>query len=287
MRAADLEIYIERYDQFCSLVSDSELFETGLSFKLIIDYNLMTLLKDSELDFLKDKNSFMALPYVLRRTNSKVFDLAQKLESESVIKGILLRNPEEIGHYTGHVSRNLKLISDAGIYSFNDNSISFLSGLVDEITLPIELNKGEKKGLLRSNETMGKEHFSVMVYGRVPMMISANCTYKTSGQCSPKDYFEDYGFLKDRLNNDFPVVRHCDECMNIIYNCVPISLHKDIEAYEGCNLRLCFTIESGKQMKSVIHSYIDLLLGKVSDIASEIEKTTGGYTTGHEKRGVE
>ncbi len=286
MRAADLEIYIERYDQFCSLVSDRELFETGLSIKLIIDYNLMVLLKVSELDFLKDKNSFMALPYVLRRINSKVYELVEKLEGDGVIKGILLRNPEEMGHYTGHELRTLKLITDSGIYGFNDTSIRYLSNFVDEITLPIELNKGEKKGLL-NNSSIGRERFCVMVYGRVPMMISANCTYKTSGQCNPKDYFENIGFLKDRLNNDFPVVRHCDECMNIIYNCVPLSLHKDIEAYEDCNLRLCFTIESGKQMKSVIHSYIDLLLGKVSDIASEIEKTTGGYTTGHEKRGVE
>ena len=42
MRAADLEIYIERYDQFCSLVSDSELFETGLSFKLIIEMSFIS-----------------------------------------------------------------------------------------------------------------------------------------------------------------------------------------------------------------------------------------------------
>ena len=287
MRASDLEIYIERYDQFSGLYSDSNIFDSGLNIKLIVDYNLMVLLKDDELSFLKEKNAFMALPYVLRRTNSKVYELAERLESESVIGGLLLRNPEEMGHYTKHRPKSLKLISDSGIYSFNDTSIKFLSGLVDEISLPIELNKGEKKGLLNDNSSLGRDFFSVMVYGRVPMMISANCTYKTSGQCEPKDYFEDIGCLKDRLNNDFPVVRHCDECMNIIYNCVPLSLHKDLGVYEGCNLRLCFTVETGKEMNQILHSYIDLLLGKVSDIASDIEKITGGYTTGHEKRGVE
>lgn len=287
MQSSDLEIYIERYDQFYSLISDIEIFSSGISVKLIIDYNLMAILKESELALLKDKNTFIALPYILRRTNSKVYDFVSRLESESVIKGILLRNPEELGYYTNNKPETLKLATDAGIYSFNDNSIKVLSGMFDEITLPIELNKGEKKGLLNDNSALGRERFSVIIYGRVPMMISANCTYKTSGQCNPKDYFEDFGYLKDRLNNDFPVVRHCDECMNIIYNCVPLSLHKDIASYEGCNLRLCFTIENGKQMNSVVHRYIDLLLGKVSDIASDIEKITGGYTTGHEKRGVE
>ena len=287
MLSADLEIYIERYDQFKSLISDKKIFDTSIPVKLIIDYNLMSLLKDSELDFLKGKNTYLARPYVLRRTNSKVFDFVSKLEAESVIKGILLRNPEEMGHYLSHRSVSLKLISDSGIYSFNDSSVKFLSESVDEITLPIELNKGEKRGLLNDNSSLGRERFSVMIYGRVPMMISANCTYKTSGQCTPGEYFENFGFLKDRLNNDFPVVRHCDECMNVIYNCVPLSLHKDIDVYDGCNLRLCFTVETGEQMNQVIHKYIDLLLGKVSDIASDIEKITGGYTTGHEKRGVE
>ena len=107
------------------------------------------------------------------------------------------------------------------------------------------------------------------------MMVTANCLSKTTCECSPEN--RERITLIDRYRKEFPVMRNCRHCYNIIYNSVPLSLHQSMEKWNGkVDLRLDFTIEPGEETSRILKAF----WGRGEIPYSE-------YTTGHEKRGVE
>ncbi len=65
--------------------------------------------------------------------------------------------------------------------------------------------------------------------------------------------------------------------MNIIYNSVPLSLHREFSKWcDFVRIRLDFTVESGEETERILNVFL-----------SGAEPGEGQYTTGHEKRGVE
>lgn len=279
--SSNIEVYVENYDQFKALKS---LFKEGtLLNKVLVDYNLCKILKDEDFSYLKDTDSFIALPYVLRAKDGKVFDDSSNWLDKGFFKGFLCRNPEELGYI---IKNNIKnpVVLDSGLYSFNMEAFNSFKEYGCEITLPLELNGKEKRNLISKDDSAFTK--CVVGYGRVPMMITANCLFKTSGLCGKENDLSE-GTLIDRLSNNFPVKRYCSQCMNVIYNCLPTSIHKEICKYRNCNVRLCFTTESYDETLKVTALYSDLLSGKRDDISNDLEKVIPGYTTGHEKRGVE
>ena len=93
-----------------------------------------------------------------------------------------------------------------------------------------------------------------VVYGRTPMMITANCVRKTMGVCNKSnDSFAQS--LQDRYKKELPVYANCIHCYNEIYNAVPMSLHKEIKQLKkhGFSVfRLDFTNENGKQTNAIL-----------------------------------
>jgi len=90
--------------------------------------------------------------------------------------------------------------------------------------------------------------------------------------------------LTDRYRKEFPVYTNCSCCYNVIYNSVPLSLHKLFEEKKILgNLDACridFTTESGREADEVISYFIGLEDNYMEPFYTE-------YTTGHLKRGVE
>ena len=84
----------------------------------------------------------------------------------------------------------------------------------DELTLPVELNEKE----LAAAGCAGKE---LIVYGRLPVMVSAQCVRRTVSGCDRKPGLL---WLKDRMGKEFPVRNCCRFCCNTIYNADPLSL---------------------------------------------------------------
>ena len=86
------------------------------------------------------------------------------------------------------------------------------------------------------------------VYGRAPMMISAGCVRKTSGQC--KGSGDAFLQIRDRMGETFPVRCVCgrdrDLCHNVIFNSVPLSLHA---AWDDMAARLCAGFNCGQHKK--------------------------------------
>ena len=138
----------------------------------------------------------------------------------------------------------------------------------------MELNLNEMKQL-------GNPGNEMVAYGKIPMMVSAQCLKKTTKGC---DHKKEVLVLKDRKNSDMQVKTHCDFCYNTILNSKPLSvigMEKDIKKIAPGTLRLWFTTESERETKAVIRKYFDYFI-KGLDV-----ENVSDFTRGHLKRGIE
>lgn len=224
---------------------------------------------------------YLALPYILRERDSAYLRrLAEALkQAEPFVKGFLVRSLEglawarKICGKRENGSPAYQWIPDAGLYCFNADALAFFRDFSKEITLPYELNAGEAAHLVRAAGERGVGA-SLIVYSRIPMMITANCLQKTAGICSTGGEKKGQLLLKDRRGNTFPVEINCEHCYNIIYNCVPYSLQgakKERERIGADALRYDFTLEDGAQCTAILEGNVPF----------------PDYTAGHCKRGVE
>ena len=227
----------------------------------------------------------IALPRILRETDNAYLERLTAMAKESgVFSGFLIRSADGLGFLRGREKKNrFHLHLDAGVYAWNSQAVLELGEGIDSLCLPFELKLGEQRQLLeqvsRIRETQSGENvfsgvFEKVVYGRLPMMVTANCILRTAEGCTRESGIT---MLRDRLGKEFPVARNCRHCMNVIYNCVPLSLHGQLAKWEKlARLRLDFTVEGRDETARIL----DAFLGGSGNWPRE-------YTTGHEKRGVE
>lgn len=234
----------------------------------------------------KDSKLYGAAPYIVRRKDHALLKKLQSLLLSGVLDGVLVRNSESAAYFAETVSRD-RIVLDAGLYIWNREALHFWESRAGEFFLPLECNRWELKELLDACPDR-EIAASAILYGRLPMMVSANCVKKTMGECSRKRGIVP---LTDRYGKQFPVYSDCLSCYNVIYNGVPLSLHgyaKDKIPSDG-NYRLDFTLEKGEEARQIIQ-YFDRLIGgepKGGMEQSEIPACIQEYTTGHYKRGVE
>ncbi len=241
----------------------------------------------------------LALPYVFRSRDAGYADgiLSLTAEGNGTFSGVLVRSVDELGYFAKRSGTGL-IHLDAGVYVWNSGAAKQLSPLADSLCIPYELRASEQGQLLQHGQG---QVFEKIVYGRIPMMVTANCIRRTAlGWCAAEG--RDQGFhdgrgakgrnpghsggcgtegwelsLTDRYGKRFPVVTDCAHCTNVIYNSLPLSLYGEREKWMGkARLRLDFTIEGGGEMTSVLNAF---LLGDDLRLPER--------TTGHEKRGVE
>lgn len=166
------------------------------------------------------------------------------------------------------------LYFDHGMYTFNHLASKAMKKYgASRMTIPVELN---------SREICEADiHGEMIVYGHLPMMVSAQCVKKTTDGCTKKP---ELLYLKDRKGKEFPVRNQCRFCYNTIYNESPLSLSGlsgEVNRFSPCSLRLNFTVEDRKTTGAVLAAFYDEYMnGKKS--APE-----GNFTRGHFKRGVE
>ena len=214
---------------------------------------------------------FLTLPYVLRNADQPYLDRLYALcgERENIFSGYLIRSADGLGYLAGR-EMNGEWHFDASLYTWNTQALLQLGSRSGSFCLPYELNKAEQQRLMACGAP-----FEKVVYGRIPMMVTANCVLRTTEQCRKDSDTETV--LCDRYHKEFPVIRDCAHCMNIIYNSVPLVLLRDLPRWKDrVRLRLDFTVEAPEEMRRVLDAF---LLGTQTEF--------GEYTTGHEKRGVE
>lgn len=222
---------------------------------------------------------YLALPYVIRQRDDSFLDRIEDLLKMSVFKGVLVRNLEEIQFLKDRFPA-VKRVSDAGLYAWNGKALQVLEKDCKESYVPCELDIHE---LTELAEGAGGRALAISVYGRIPMMISANCAANTMEGCRRKvkkrEQRTEFTVLTDRYGKEFPVYLNCIHCYNVIYNSIPLSLHQNVDRIKEAGLfvfRLDFTTESGDETEKIIRFW-----------AGNGDRPYEEYTKGHFHRKAE
>lgn len=229
---------------------------------------------------------FAVLPYILRQADGGYLDsLYKKARESGIFQGFLARSMDGLGFLRemerapfpeAHSAEPvMSCRADAGIYVWNDSALEEVSALVAGFCLPYELNGSGQRQLCENLSGLTKQlSCEKIVYGRIPMMVTANCLRKTVGECGKGQQIVT---LKDRYRKEFPVLTNCLHCMNILYNSVPFSLHQELGKWEGrADLRMDFSLESAEEVSRLLDCFLKAGPFPMAE-----------YTTGHEKRGAE
>lgn len=212
------------------------------------------------------KRAYYILPAVFRKHTS---DFYRSVLPELEADGFLAKSYDGLGFLLERGVAPERIRLDHNLYAWsNESRAAFLALGIEGDTVPLEINRKE----LRHRDNAGSE---MIVYGRLPLMTSAQCLQKTFGSCG---HAPEVCNLKDRYGVMFPVKNHCNECYNVIYNSRPLNLFPFIDEISGFGItraRLSFTIESESQVRKI--------LGGIGEKLS----ADGEYTYGHFKRGVE
>ena len=249
------------------------------------------------------KSLYYALPRVFRNKEQDEYDTLYEEFLKEKPAGFLIRNIDELAWIREKESGRAeednqetyspRIILDHSLYAYNREARWSLENILlssektdrmdldsIRITLPLELNKKELHDLIDSSIDMEQEF---ILYGRIPLMVSAQCVSKNTKACEKKS-----GYLKmtDRYQKPFFTRRHCRHCYNTIWNGVPLSFHgmkTEISRLQPVSLRLHFTVEKEEEMDRIIRLfYEEWNRDGVSSV-----KMQGEFTRGHYKRGVE
>ncbi len=224
----------------------------------------------------KGKLAYLHTPPMVRDLTRKRMENEEEALLNMSFDGVVLGSTESLplalkmgGHFIG----------DHYLYSYNHLAKTFWEGWgISTCILPAELNRRE----LQDRGVNGEE---LLLYGHLPMMLTANCLLKSMGQCSGKENgTAPSGYLIDRLSHRIPFAADCKNCMNILYNPLPVSLCQELYAIRKWPLwggHLRFTIESGEETSKILEAF------RQSYAGSGKETISVAYTTGHYKRGVE
>ena len=229
--------------------------------------------KDSYVEWItkvhaEGKEIYLVMPYIFRERTRKQYEAAYNRIFGAGWDGILIANYESFAFLKEHGYTG-RIMTDYNLYEFNQESRKFWKEKgVFEFTAPVELTERELQDLrVKDGE--------VIVYGYLPMMISAGCIQKTTRGCLKKS---GQTTITDRYRNPFVVKNECDYCYNILYNYVPLYLGDRMEEVYQIGpgrIRLMFTTERQQEVRQILSAYFE---GK--------ELPEGTYTRGHWKRGI-
>lgn len=214
------------------------------------------------------KEIYLVMPYIFRERTRKQYEAAYNRIFGAGWDGILIANYESFAFLKEHGYTG-RIMTDYNLYEFNQESRKFWKEKgVFEFTAPVELTERELQDLrVKDGE--------VIVYGYLPMMVSAGCIQKTTRGCLKKS---GQTTITDRYRNPFVVKNECDYCYNILYNYVPLYLGDRMEEVYQIGperIRLMFTTERQQEVRQILNAYFE---GK--------ELPEGTYTRGHWKRGI-
>lgn len=244
------------------------------------------------------KKVFLMMPHIFRKDAKELCEKYQKELLCKELDGYVIRSLEEYSYMKELLKENnlfdkKELILDYNVYIMNREAKEFWKEQgITHYTTALELNSTELKRL-------GCEGSDIIVYGRIPLMVSAQCVIKNVGNyCemgkrvigNPNHEYED-GTAKfelvDRFNKSFFVRNHCKFCYNTIYNgdCLALlSNAEEILSFHPRAVRLDFTFETASEIRKIMTSYIHAFSTQGNGMTSE--KEGKNLTRGHFKRGI-
>jgi len=203
-----------------------------------------------------------------------IHDNERKSVSEMLARSIdlgvteaLVGNIGQIQFARGH---GMTVRGDYGLNVFNSETLNVLRTLgLKSATLSFELRLAEIRDLSKPLET------EIIVYGRLPLMLTENCIIRNStGVCT----CDNFSGIVDSRGALFPVVPEFG-CRNVLLNSKKLFMADRRQATSSIGLwaqRLSFTTENALECVAVMKRYMGL-----SDYEPQ------GYTRGLYYRGVE
>ena len=270
-----LYVYVEELEQLQEVLS----FEAVS--RIYLDCNALKRIWENRqaLDWTNQahksgKEIYVAMPHIFRKDTIREFDSGYQFFLDAGWDGVLIRNYESY-EFLMERGYDKPIVTDYNLYVFNQYAKRFWSKeKVESTTASVELHASEL-------QSIGLEQSELIVYGYLPMMVSAQCVRRTTSGCKRE---KGRLVLKDRYQKNFVVKNHCDYCYNMIYNTAPLVLtdQKD-EVFKLLPkaLRMHFTIEERSEVRRMLSLYERVFIKGESYEAVDIE-----FTRGHFKRGI-
>ena len=222
---------------------------------------------------------YLALPLICRQRALDVMDAHRDFFDLDKISGVLVSSLDGLGFLQEIQFPKDHIRLDHRLYTFSDISIyAFQQRGYDSFCGPLELNQKELSHRYNKSSLM-------QVYGRIPLMITANCQHQNSVGCDKKS---EITYLQDRYNERFPVKNRCRFCYNEIYNSKIYDILSEMRQVENLDFegyRLDFTLENKRETVKVLDRFQASLMG--TGIDKMLQENSAIVTKGHFKRGVE
>lgn len=163
-----------------------------------------------------------------------------------------------LGAYKTAEALGFKAYADFGLNIFNSESARLFNSplLSFELTL-------EQANRINADDT------GIIVYGRLPLMLTRNCPVKNRIGC---DKCKKHGILTDRKGYKFPVKCSSYPCVEIL-NPVPVLLSDRMNEVHTDFAHFYFTDESKDEINTIVNLY-------KSNKKTDIEYTRGLYYRG-------
>lgn len=199
------------------------------------------------------KSPWLAMPAVFRSDVEELF--WKELSGELPVDGFLVKNGESLLFLKEWKKKNpekeFEICSDAGGYVMNEKAFAFYRPHVSFMTLPYELTWEEIA------QTSYFEECEFIGYGRIPLMVSAQCMQANTERCVYGDG-ERQGrqiVFSDEKKRKFIAVNYCKYCYNIIYQEKPVYIREVLEdrkRYPVKFFRFAFTTETEEEVQKIL-----------------------------------
>lgn len=222
---------------------------------------------------------FIRMPAVCRAATYDWLNSRRELLLDENVAGFLIQNYEElylVAHEWAQHLNGRMIQADGKLYTMNRMAKQwFTKQGVSRFTASYEENRTQLQKL-------GVQDMELIVYGRIPLMVSAQCVRRNKADCLlEKAEGRDAGavpvmYIRDRKQKVLPVQQCCRFCYNIIYSAQCLNLtdcKEELRELSPCMLRYDFTFESGQQAAQILKGNMDLMHEE--------------WTHGHFHRGVQ
>lgn len=275
--STEVRVLIEDAEQIPAVLKADFVDTVYLDCMLYTRENLIRKLsEDIDRVHASGKKAFYVFPFIFRQQTSLFYEKIMPELKKLPLNGIMVRSLDEIAFIKEWGNENWQMVSDSNLYTYSNEAAEYFYrlGMIQD-TIPVELNRKE---ILRR----GNSRSEIIIYGRLPLMITAQCIHKNTLGCMHQPKVLN---LKDRYSVYFPVKNFCSECYNVIYNSLPVCLFKEdvtVKKIAPAAVRLSFTTETEEETEQILTIYGDIY--KNGGILGQMPMEC---TNGHFKRGVE
>lgn len=212
----------------------------------------------------KQKEVWLAMPVIFRhaiwdRFEHKIQIIRENAYGqkdipliEDIWDGYLIRNTESFAFLTKYIPKEkLRIRLDHNMYVMNEEAQRFWKEQnVTLFSASLEATKRELEAF------QNYEPMEIPVYGKIPLMVSAQCIQANQKVCvcqDPKEWHKQIVF-EDQKKRRFVCVNYCRYCYNIIYQDIPLYLEEiaDQSTTIAGSIRYSFTTESASLVDRIL-----------------------------------